>query len=185
MIKLQPIELKQGRIYNRVYKGPIARHAQGCFGRETFLVERAGQNPQIRVLFSQFGDIDKATLPRMACSFIEPESVVKLEHYDIFEPKDETEYFINCVVVEGGIAHAIAAGLTTAEYVASVETIVDQVYCARGNSGGEQTWKWNLEVQGCPANPNLRAVALLWPSYEAALADLQAHGVTATERKLA
>ena len=165
-------DLRKGRVYNRVYVGDNKAYAR-INGKETFRVLETSPMLHVSILFDQFGDPLQQDLGgRNGPTFTDP--VAAFRDFEIFEPKDESEWFKKSVRV-ASLAEAIALGLDPAEIRG--KRLKTDGFTPRWSADSKTLAAvyGRFSVEDKTPQPYLQTIFVVWESWEQLKADYAAY----------
>ncbi len=162
-------DLVAGGVYNMVYVGPAGK--RGIDEKQTFVVIKNDPKLVVQFVFDQFGSIYSDQLRSDERTLGLPDKV--FEHFDLFEPTDESEWFRSAIKVTS-LAEALEAGLVTTEYISNQEI---SSHCFQFAKDLGVYWLISLD-ETFSGNPLLRRVFILWKSWDALDADFAQYKTT-------
>lgn len=165
-------ELQVGGIYNRVYIGPKEAF-KPINGKETFLVMQTTPVLKLVTLFDPHGRIFTDDLSGNPWTMTHPE--LGFGDYEIYEPKDESEWFKKSVRVNS-LSEGLQQNLLTLAGIKERSRGYFNTMFGLKVLGYENGYYCSFSVEGKTEHPLLQYVYVTWKTREDLRADFAKHG---------
>lgn len=175
MKKITPGELKAGCVYNKIYRGDNPYYTKH-YGVETFRVLE--DTPQLKTV-TIFSSLNPWPLSEELCGndtrFINPDFAFK--EYDLYEPKDETEWFKRSIKVSS-LSEAVERGLIASGNITGRHWYRSSLTSMSDQDSRHAGYYTTMSVEGSAENPHLKTVVIHWTRFADLLADFKKFGIT-------